>query len=138
MAIALRILSSIREDIEKILSAYDWRNSVSLKADLVEQFKGQPNIEAVMEVIAEQLQDVADFYEDLRTQRSISTAVGSQLDGVGDIVVLAQQVLRMVFRAEDASVQEHDRRVLRVLVVVQGLLPEHTEGPDEVWVGAGY
>ena len=43
----------------------------------------------------------------------------------------------MVFRAEDASVQEHDRRVLRVLVVVQGLLPEHTEGPDEVWVGAG-
>ena len=62
----------------------------SLKADLVEQFKGQPNIEAVMEVIAEQLQDVADFYEDLRTQRSISTAVGSQLDGVGDIVVLSR------------------------------------------------
>lgn len=62
----------------------------SLKADLVEQFKGQPNIEALMYVIAEQLQDVSDFYDNLQTQRSISTAVGSQLDGVGDIVILSR------------------------------------------------
>ena len=40
-----------------------------LKSDLVEQFKGKPHIEALMEVIGEQLQDVADFYEDLRTLR---------------------------------------------------------------------
>ena len=59
-----------------------------LKSDLVEQFKGKPHIEALMEVIGEQLQDVADFYEDLRTLRGIHTALGKQLDGVGDIVVL--------------------------------------------------
>ena len=61
-----------------------------LKSDLVEQFKGKPHIEALMEVIGEQLQDVADFYEDLRTLRGIHTALGKQLDGVGDIVVLSR------------------------------------------------
>ena len=38
----------------------------ALKKDLVEQFKGKPNIEALMEVISIELQQVYDFYEQLR------------------------------------------------------------------------
>lgn len=59
-----------------------------LVRDLVEQFKGKPIIEALVETIGEQLNEVRDFFEALRTERSVKTAVGKQLDGVGDIVCL--------------------------------------------------
>lgn len=60
----------------------------ALKKDLVEQFRGKPNIEALMEVISIELQQVYDFYEQLRENRDVLSATGKQLDGVGDIVVL--------------------------------------------------
>lgn len=62
-----------------------------LLSDLVEQFKGKPHIEALMEVIGEQLGEVAMFFEDLRAQRTLETAVGKQLDGIGDIVCLSRE-----------------------------------------------
>lgn len=62
----------------------------ALKRDLVEQFKGKPNIQALMEVISEELQQVYDFYAQLRDYRDVQTAIGKQLDGVGDIVVLTR------------------------------------------------
>lgn len=62
-----------------------------LKEDLVEQFRGKANIEALMEVIGIQLQEVFDFYEQLRTERSVEKAVGKQLDGVGDIAVMTRK-----------------------------------------------
>ena len=64
--------------------------TLKLKQDLVEQFKDLPNLNALMEVFGEQFQDLADFYESLRTQRNMDNAVGKQLDGVGDIVVLSR------------------------------------------------
>lgn len=62
-----------------------------LKEDLVEQFRGKANIEALMEVVGIQLQEVFDFYEQLRTERSVEKAVGKQLDGVGDIAVMTRK-----------------------------------------------
>lgn len=62
----------------------------SLRNDLVEQFRGKENIESLNDVIAKQLQDVYDFYEELRNERNVYTAVGKQLDGVGDIAVLSR------------------------------------------------
>ena len=62
----------------------------SLKNDLVEQFRGKENIEALNEVVAKQLQDVYDFYEQLKNERDVYTAVGKQLDGVGDIAVMTR------------------------------------------------
>ena len=62
----------------------------ALKEDLVEQFKGKSNIEALMEVISKELHQVYEFYEQLREKRSVLSAVGKQLDGVGDIVVLSR------------------------------------------------
>lgn len=57
-----------------------------LKADLVEQFKGKANIESLAEVVGAELQEIFDFYEQLRDERGVYTAVGKQLDGVGNIV----------------------------------------------------
>ena len=63
----------------------------ALKRELVEQFKGKPRIEALMEVLGEELQQVYDFFEQLRTQRTVYEAEGRQLDGVGDIVVMTRK-----------------------------------------------
>lgn len=63
---------------------------VALKKDLVEQFRGKANIEALMEVIGAQFQQVYDFYDQLRYNRDVYTAVGKNLDGVGDIAVLTR------------------------------------------------
>lgn len=62
-----------------------------LKRDLVEQFKEKPVIDALMEAIGRQLNDVRLFFEDLKTKRSVEESVGKQLDGVGDIVVLTRK-----------------------------------------------
>ena len=51
-----------------------------LRDDLVEQFKGKPVIDALMEAIGDELNEVRQFYEDLRDKRNIQTAVGKQLD----------------------------------------------------------
>ena len=63
---------------------------VDLKKDLVEQFRGKANITALVEVIGEQFQQVYDFYDQLRKDRDVYTAVGKNLDGVGDIAVLTR------------------------------------------------
>lgn len=57
----------------------------SLKNELVEQFKGKEKIEALVEVIGIELQQVFLFFQQLRDERSINEAIGAQLDGVGVI-----------------------------------------------------
>lgn len=61
-----------------------------LKDDLLEQFRGKHNINVLMDALGRQLQEVYEFYEQLRKDRGVKTAVGKQLDGVGDIVVLSR------------------------------------------------
>ena len=59
-----------------------------LRDDLVEQFKDKPVIDALMEVVGDELNEVRQFYEDLRDKRNIQTAIGKQLDGIGGNAVL--------------------------------------------------
>ena len=62
-----------------------------LQTDLLEQFKDKSVITAIVETIGEQLNDVYDYYADLRDYRGVQTSIGRQLDGVGDIVVLTRK-----------------------------------------------
>lgn len=62
-----------------------------LRTDLVEQFKEKPVIDALMEAIGEQLNEVFEFYRALKEERGVHTSIGKQLDGVGDIVVLTRK-----------------------------------------------
>lgn len=61
-----------------------------LREDLVEQFKEKPVIDAAMEAIGIQFNDLYRFYSDLKEKRALHTAFGKQLDGVGDIAVLTR------------------------------------------------
>lgn len=62
-----------------------------LKADLAEQFKSKPVISALLDAVGKQLNDIWEFYTDLKEKRSVGTAIGRQLDGIGDIVVLSRK-----------------------------------------------
>lgn len=66
----------------------DYRTA--LAGDLVEQFRGKPKIEALLDVIGDELQAVYDFFAQLRQNRDLYSAIGAQLDGVGDIAVLSR------------------------------------------------
>lgn len=62
-----------------------------LRSDLVEQFKKKPVIDALMEAIGEQFNDLYRFFADLKTKRSVLSAFGKQLDGIGNVVVLSRK-----------------------------------------------
>lgn len=61
-----------------------------LQADLIEQFRGKPNIEALLRVLETQLDELYAFFDDLRDLRNVADAMGNQLDGIGDIVELTR------------------------------------------------
>ena len=89
---------------------------VDLKKDLLEQFKGKKNIEDLMEVIGKQLNDVYNFFEQLRTERSLHTAVGKQLDGVGDIVSLSRAEASMLAGEDLTSTSIDDKTYRKYLI----------------------
>ena len=71
-----------------------------LRDDLAEQFKGKPVIDALMEAVGDELNEVRQFYEDLRDKRNIQTAVGKQLDGIGDNAVLTLSLIHIFVERE--------------------------------------
>jgi hypothetical protein len=55
-------------------------------ANLVEQYKGKPKMAATLEAFVQQVQDLEDALFELLNERDLDTAVGAQLDTLGDIV----------------------------------------------------
>ena len=58
--------------------------------DLLEQFKGKPNITEFQKAMARQLEDLYEFFYQLRIMRWLKNAEGIQLDGIGNIVDLSR------------------------------------------------
>lgn len=95
------------------MADFDYRQSV--EKDTLEQFRGKPNIQVLHEVLAKQLQDVYDFFMELNLHRNLRDAVGTQLDGIGDIVVLDRAEASKFAKAAglgDASDDEVYRKYL--------------------------
>lgn len=80
--------------------------------DLPTQFRDKPLIEALYDVIGEQLQEIYQFYDDLKTMRYISTAEGVQLDRIGEIVVLSRAEAQAMFQTNERLPDEDYRRAL--------------------------
>lgn len=62
----------------------------SFLGKLPEQFKNKHNIEVLIKAFAEELEEVEKAFQELETLRSIRTAFGRQLDGIGEIVNLTR------------------------------------------------
>lgn len=86
-----------------------------LEDDLLEQFRGKPHTEVLMKALARQLQEVYQFFIDLRDKRSLDTAEGQQLDGVGDIVVLSRDDARQLAESADVLDDMDDELYRRYL-----------------------
>ena len=67
-----------------------WDYFQKLYDDLLEQFRGKPNITVFQKALARQLEELYAFFYALRVLRWLQTAEGKQLDGIGDIVVLSR------------------------------------------------
>jgi len=61
-----------------------------LRADMLEQFRGKPNIEAFNKALARQLSELHGFFAQLLSLRSLQGSEGAQLDGIGSIVALSR------------------------------------------------
>ena len=64
--------------------------TLRLERDLLTQFRDQPNISVLIRALGKQMQQLEDFFLQLRDQRGVETAAGTQLDRVGDIEVLSR------------------------------------------------
>lgn len=67
----------------------DYRND--LKLELIEQFREKRYIEDLLEVVGNEFQQVFNFFEQIRNERDLYSAVGKQLDGVGGIVGMTRK-----------------------------------------------
>jgi len=101
--------------------------TVYLRDDLLEQFKEQPNIESLIQVIGKQLQDVYEFLEDLSALRWIDSAKGIQLDRVGDIVVLSRaEALKLLGRSGTITDDEY-RYLLKYKIFRNSVTPTYPD-----------
>ena len=79
-----------------------------LRKDLLEQFRGKPNIEVFQAAIARQLEEVYEVLYQLDTLRWLQNAEGVQLDGIGDIVCLSRSEALTISQLADMNVPMDD------------------------------
>lgn len=64
---------------------------INLRDGIPEQFKGKPNMEALLNVFETEMKAVEKAFEQLNMLRWFGTSEGKQLDGIGDIVVMSRK-----------------------------------------------
>ena len=79
-----------------------------LRDDLLEQFKGKPNIEVFQKALARQLEELYAFFYQLNFLRWLQTAEGVQLDGIGDIAVMSRTEALIISRLAEQNVPMDD------------------------------
>lgn len=81
----------------------------SLKNDLLEQFKEKPHIESLCNVLGKQLNELFSFYEQIEKETDVFTAVGAQLDGVGDIAGLTRTEAGILAKIRETEIMDDDK-----------------------------
>lgn len=79
-----------------------------LQNDLIEQFRGQPNIAVLNKAVARQLQEVYEFLLQLKTVLIIDASSGKQLDNIGDIVQLSRREAAALAQQSSYSYSDED------------------------------
>ena len=79
-----------------------------LRDDMIEQFKGKPNIEVFQAALARQLSDVYAFFDELNSRRWFDGAEGVQLDGIGNIVVMSRAEALAVSKQAEQNIPMED------------------------------
>lgn len=89
----------------------DYRKA--LQDDLPQMFKGRANIEAFNKAVGRQLNELLDFYNQLNFDRTLKTAVGLQLDAIGDILGMTRkQAYEATDHTDAHALSDEDYRTL--------------------------
>ncbi len=90
-----------------------------LKDDTIHQFTGKANIEALNEAVGRQLNELRAFYEQLATERALTTASGIQLDAIGDILGMTRkQAYEIIGNVEDSALSDDDYRSMLAYKII--------------------
>ena len=76
--------------------------------DLPQQFKGKERIEALLQAIGKQLDEVQEFFNSLNIERALATAQGTQLDRIGSILVLTRAEAGLLIQDNEDYVIDDD------------------------------
>ena len=68
----------------------------SMENHLIGQFQGKQILQAIIEALGEELNELEQAFSDLREKRWIDTAEGVQLDGIGTIINQSRQITEAV------------------------------------------
>lgn len=79
-----------------------------LQNDLIEQFRGLPNIAVLNKAVARQLQEVYNFLLQLKTVLLIDASSGKQLDNIGDIVQISRREAAALAHQSSYSYSDED------------------------------
>ena len=79
-----------------------------LNDDLAEQFKERLHTDALVRVVAKQMQDLWQFLNDLGTKRVIDTACGKQLDVIGESVGITRDEAKKMAAGAGAEFESED------------------------------
>lgn len=78
-------------------------------ANMPEQFRNKPRIEALTKAIARQMEEVEAMFLQLKELRNMDTAIGQQLDYCGDIVGLTRVESALFCKDVDFDVIDDER-----------------------------
>lgn len=101
------------------------------KNRLIEQYKGKPKVEGVVEALVKPFQDIEDVLQQLKTERWIDTAIGVQLDKIGEIVGAEREIEQ----------NDDDYRLLIKAKIIMNLnqgTPEEVIAAAKFFIGAAF
>lgn len=111
-------------------TAYQIDHNAAALARLCQQFKGKPGIEALVSVFAQRYNTLEAVFWALLTQRTLDSAIGAQLDVIGNLVgqqrngILDDDLYRRYIRAR--IVTNNSRGRIEDLIKVSRLVVNNT------------
>jgi len=114
---------------------------------VTEQFKNKPVFDAYLKLIMDSLNELQGVYKDLMQLRSIDTAVGAQLDLIGDIVgqprtlVNYDSTIGGLFRSvnqEEGAAAEVDDETYRFLIKARIIANTTRATPEAIISGINF
>lgn len=110
-------------------STYISDHFAKAKNRLIEQYKGKPKVEGIIEALVTPLQEIENVLQQLKTERWIDSAIGIQLDKIGEIVGIER----------DYEQEDEDYRLIIKSKIIMNLnqgTPEEVIAAAKFFIGA--
>ena len=113
------------------MNAYDEWKQLTLS-----QFWGKRILGGIMRAICEELQEVYEIQQQLRTLTNIDTQEGVNLDHIGDIVCVSREDAQEILLKDESfeMTDELYRNVLKFMIALHGSSATYYDIIDGIWL----